>query len=216
MSKKIRLTESDLHKIIKESVNNVLNEMDHYTIEKALEASPEINRSSHAWTDTILSRKPDGSFTSRSYERERPYDYDYLTAANGIRYIWDVLDSYDKSYHGNSDKAQVRQCMKYLEYINNFLRRKSKQQENLESSYEDYCEKEERPFYEMMGKLFGIEPSTKNQNGVAIYSRKDEEAIEDNFRDLPEDEYNKILSKLPEATRRWIIDCIREPDSNAK
>ena len=147
MKRRIRLTEGYLRRIIKESVNEIYSS----GLEKALNASPKINVA-------------DDAFEYRNgVRRSEPFDWDYHSAANGIRYIREVLDAYEESYHGTNDNAQIHQCQKCLDYIQNFLYRKSKQQDNLSSGYEDYYNNEQNTYYETMGKLLGIDPKDKDK-----------------------------------------------------
>jgi len=185
MKQKIRVTESDLCRIVKESVNEIYSGH----LEKAVNASPIINKSDNAFVDSYV----DNNGKRREYRRTEPFDWDYATAANGIRYIKEVLDTYDASYHGNNDKAQVRQCQKCLEYIHNFLYRKSMQRDNLHSGYEDYYDNEKNAFYEATGKLLGIDP-------------KNIDEIDNILRDLPDNEWNEIVSKLPEKAKYWAMN----------
>ena len=185
MKRKIRLTELDLRRIVKESVNEIYSSH----LEKAVNASPIINKSNDAFINTYINHNGE----KREYRRTEPFDWDYATAANGIRYIKEVLDSYEESYHGTNYNAQIHQCQKCLEYINNFLYRKSMQRNNLYSGYEDYYENEKNAFYEATGKLLGIDPKNKKK-------------IDDILSNLPDNEWDEIVSKLPEKAKHWVMN----------
>lgn len=179
MKKTIKINESQIRNIIR----NVLNEIGSATIDRALRNSPEINRN-------------DDAFKNRSI----PFDWDYPTAANGIRYIKEVLDAYEESYHGYGD-AQVKRCQVYLKYITDFLRRKSKQQGNLSKGYEDYRYEEEYSFYASVAKLLGVRFNPNTVNDII-----EKEKIERILFSRTERQINDLISKLPEDAQEFYRD----------
>ena len=170
MKNTVKINEGVLRKMIAESVRGVLSEISSGLIQKAVDASPEINTSGDAFKNGSV-----------------PFDWDYDTAANGIRYISDVLDVYEESYHGYNENAQINQCRKCLDYITKFLRRKSAQLENLANGAEVYRFKEEDSLYDTAAKLLGV--NSKSEVDGMIQSMSD-------------DEYLELKSKMPEDVKK--------------
>ena len=67
------------------------------------------------------------------------------------------------------------------------------QRNNLYSGYEDYYENEKNAFYEATGNLLGIDPKNKNK-------------IDDILSNLPDNEWDEIVSKLPEKAKYWAMN----------
>lgn len=178
----VKINESQIRKMIAKSIKNAMNEISSGRLNRAVNKFPEIDRSGHAFKDWQTGQ-----------QRDVPFDWDYHTAANGIRYIKDALDSFEELYHGTNDNAQVKQCQRCLEYITNFFRRKSEQLSNLKSGYEDYYADEEDAFYKEMGSLLGTNSKEETERAFASLSYEEGEKIASQLSDTARNFYENYF-----------------------
>jgi len=109
MNKKlIRLTESDLHKIVKESVNKVLNEISYNMAQRAYNASQDLNRPMSAAMQRKMQNNPYAKAqqmsnlkqgASNSFNRDYGYNLKNVPYGSGGDDNMDVADK-SKPYYG--------------------------------------------------------------------------------------------------------------------
>ena len=167
-------------------------EVTYNTIRNAYEKSPEIERSGEAWKDYERLKYP--------HTVAYLFDWDYETAANGIRYIMDILDDYENSVHGYSWKSQVAKCKECMMFVAKFLFRKSKQRENFRDEYQD---RENNADKEMFNILKSLSPEKANEWMENHSPRIAFDQLVD-ILGYNDDQARDLLSKLSENTKEVI------------
>jgi hypothetical protein len=103
MKRRIRLTESDLHNIIKESVNNILTELDWRTAERAGEIASK--KASHFDTNR---------YDKIRYDRQADKFFDYSRKKNNTQYGFP--EDFDNNWEKNNEEAKEMKNGKDYEY----------------------------------------------------------------------------------------------------
>ena len=116
MKQKIRLTESDLHRIVKESVNRVLNEISYQKAQAAYQASQDMNRPESPAMQRRMSNNPLARTqqmdslkqgASNSFNRDYGYNLKNVPYGSGDDDNMGVADP-SKPYYGGGNLYGIR------------------------------------------------------------------------------------------------------------